>query len=756
MKDTQQGAPERSEPAQRVAPQPQSAVPAWQSALLRLQRSVGNQNTLRLLASSKPPGTLRRKCACEDEQTPCAECAKKKLQRAEASPGISGAGEAPPIVHNVLRSAGNTLDGETRNFMESRFGHDFSAVRIHTDSRAAESARAVNALAYTVGNNVVFGAGQYGPRREGGQRLLAHELAHVVQQSAGGTALQSKVAVGSTDDAAEHEADAAAAAVMQGMAGSGPLMRLTPGAPVLRRVYTTPQGIREARPATESLPDGGSRTITRRIAICPCRRVDETRDAFYYNPDIDELALAYRRCTGSRTWTFFGRYDSNASQSLQIPELPQGTGRAGGSLSMRGDRTSGRVDLYGLGANDQPGGAAGGGATVTIETRGWAFTASGEYRRLLDPAPGTARDQAQMSGRICPPGWPFCIGAQGTIGDPRLGNSVQGTISSRDDVPTIHQTCSQCVCPRRLTYDCQEDHPHRDPRTRELRYYYALDRSDRPTEEPYLQSANQRNFEEIAALIRRGYRITSIEGYASPEAAVQHNQPLSEHRAGATAQLLRTYLDSQGLQSAVIPAETPGRGELLGSRPRPVRSSQLDEIVTDAGIMPAELETLLLSGAEIRNPDLERQFRGLFSDRRMTPDLRMELFGLDANDPARPEVQAAVDDFLAHRAGTRARPWERIFRLFRYGAIFLEGSEVTGTDHSTLSESDCNRFARAAEHRNDFGPVDHAAIQSETRSMDNTAECDTESGTAHGDCHYVAAPSTLSPETPEGTPRQIP
>ena len=70
-------------------------------------------------------------------------------------------------------------------FFEPRFGFDFSRVRIHADSRAAESARTVNALAYTVGNDIVFAAGQYAPRAAPGQRLLAHELAHVAQQPLG-------------------------------------------------------------------------------------------------------------------------------------------------------------------------------------------------------------------------------------------------------------------------------------------------------------------------------------------------------------------------------------------------------------------------------------------------------------------------------------------------------------------------------------------------------------------------------------------
>jgi hypothetical protein len=90
--------------------------------------------------------------------------------------------EVPPIVHDVLRSPGQSLDANSRAFMEPRFGHDFSGVRVHADARAAESARAVNALAYTVGRDVVFGVGQYAPSTSYGQRLLAHELTHVAQQ----------------------------------------------------------------------------------------------------------------------------------------------------------------------------------------------------------------------------------------------------------------------------------------------------------------------------------------------------------------------------------------------------------------------------------------------------------------------------------------------------------------------------------------------------------------------------------------------
>ena len=93
--------------------------------------------------------------------------------------------EAPPIVHQALCTAGRPLDAHTRAFMEPRIGHDLSAVRIHTGPRAEESAQAVHALAYTVGQDTVFAAGQYNPQSAAGRSLLAHELSHTVQQAGG-------------------------------------------------------------------------------------------------------------------------------------------------------------------------------------------------------------------------------------------------------------------------------------------------------------------------------------------------------------------------------------------------------------------------------------------------------------------------------------------------------------------------------------------------------------------------------------------
>ncbi|HEX8397449.1 MAG TPA: DUF4157 domain-containing protein [Pyrinomonadaceae bacterium] len=196
--------------------------------------------------TAAPSRILQRKCACGTHTLAggkCEDCKNKQGALQRKSSNNSQHSEVAPIVHEVLRSSGQPLDATTRRFFEPHFAHNFSQVpvssvsqqlsqstltvgeptdvyeqeadrlansvmlkenrenktsstnkqqdekfdlsnvRIHTDARAAESARAVNALAYTIGNNIVFGAGQFAPGTQRGQHLIAHELTHVVQQS---------------------------------------------------------------------------------------------------------------------------------------------------------------------------------------------------------------------------------------------------------------------------------------------------------------------------------------------------------------------------------------------------------------------------------------------------------------------------------------------------------------------------------------------------------------------------------------------
>jgi hypothetical protein len=130
----------------------------------------------------------------EDEER--TEKSLMRKQSREPQADASAISNVPPLVHDVLNGrGGQPLDTTTRAFMEPRFGHDFSHVRVHTDERAAKSARSINALAYTVGNDIIFGASRYAPDTTIGQRLLAHELTHAIQQSTHGLAVQRQQAV---------------------------------------------------------------------------------------------------------------------------------------------------------------------------------------------------------------------------------------------------------------------------------------------------------------------------------------------------------------------------------------------------------------------------------------------------------------------------------------------------------------------------------------------------------------------------------
>jgi len=169
-----------------------------QASVLSLQRAAGNRATSQLLQAELTISSAADECEREADQT------AREIMGGASTPGksrlhgsdnavlrrtdMSGSGgaEAPGSVHEALGSSGQPLDPATRSFMESRFEADFSGVRIHTDSRAERSALEINAEAYTVGQDIVFGTGRYAPTTATGGELLAHELAHVVQQGSGG------------------------------------------------------------------------------------------------------------------------------------------------------------------------------------------------------------------------------------------------------------------------------------------------------------------------------------------------------------------------------------------------------------------------------------------------------------------------------------------------------------------------------------------------------------------------------------------
>jgi hypothetical protein len=182
-----------------------------------------------------------RRCACGGVVGPTGECDACRRRRLHRAATAGTPTSAPSIVHDVLRSPGQPLEPGVRAEMDRRFQHDFSRVRIHADARAAESARAIGAAAYTVGEHVAFASGRYAPRTPAGAHVLAHELAHVRQQARNPAVdAAAPVAIGELRSSLEREADAAA---REAVAGAAPRVQSRSGLQVQRHpddlvVYT--------------------------------------------------------------------------------------------------------------------------------------------------------------------------------------------------------------------------------------------------------------------------------------------------------------------------------------------------------------------------------------------------------------------------------------------------------------------------------------------------------------------------------------
>ena len=240
---------------------------------------------------------LQRICACGGDcpkcQTEQSEHTHERLQIERIATDNPRHSEVPPIVHEVLRSPGQPVDVATRAFMEPRFGHDFSRVRVHADDQAAKSARAVSALAFTVGSDVVFGTGQYLPGTSGGRRLLAHELTHVVQQASNPTHETSALRIDAADSSVEREAERVGEAVSKAEANPGSVS-LHVDSPVIARAPRPKNGTRRrdgraARAHAEQPAGRGRSLVSMDVDTAPARidnsmTVDQITNEFYRIP----------------------------------------------------------------------------------------------------------------------------------------------------------------------------------------------------------------------------------------------------------------------------------------------------------------------------------------------------------------------------------------------------------------------------------------------------------------------------------------
>jgi hypothetical protein len=663
-----------------------------------------------------PRAVFQRKCACGGApgvDGECAACRKGRLQRQpDRQSDPTG---VPSIVHDVLHSPGQPLNVETRAFMEPRFGHDFGAVRIHADARAAESARAVNALAYTVGRDVVFGTGRYAPSTEVGQRLLAHELAHTVQQQPIGAtgAVQAFSEIDGPDAPLEREANRAAESVI-----SGQTPHLT-GA--LTQARPQLQADTSRHTMQRPMPDGYV-GVTRTVEDRHCRRIPATEstaasDMVYFDGDASAFGIRYRYCRGDATFELDSqaRYDRLRRDAEQLlRNLPQ-TVLSGGDIFEQISQTarqtsvsasttialtiSGtlRAEIRGTTEQGLQSRSYEVEGLFRLTPRGWALELGASYRHVADDLTGTV-ESISFTPRLNV--GPVQAGVsvehqeeRPTTGTPTSTTTVRGTVSvatgrglglslsgsseiggtfsitfgtvdTSQRIPSVpRQECFTRDCPPpRVRFTCNrvftahnEEVETQSAGHSVVQLHYAYDSSAAADGGMY----NQR-LDQIVGLAQNHHSIQSIEGFASPEASQAYNQRLSQQRADQAAADVQARLSGANPPISTTVPTPQGRGELLGE--------------SETGRGGPRNERLI--------PDISARLGGL------TEDQQFELLGVDPStldEAGRAELRQRIQDFIQGRQGGRAlttRPrWERIFPFLRRAEVTLDRPRLTESRH---------------------------------------------------------------------------
>jgi hypothetical protein len=606
-------------------------------------------------AAAAHPGAgrvLQRKCACGRDAGPsgeCTECRRKRLQRKGSEAGAAGtpALSVTPAVQNVLQATGRPLDQATRGAMERHFGHDFGQVQVHTGGPAAASARQVNALAYTVGRHVVFGERQYEPRTPAGQRLLAHELAHVVQQRDARFAPDDLAVAG---DRWEREADTAAQAVVDG--GRAAVQQKSAQAMIARFV--------DSRTTTE--PDGATVQVERVVTPGRCRSVPETRTDTSGDVTRQQAFLEINACRGRVSGGVRGEInygdainEAAGAAARLLTNLGSGQQPEQAVRSFESDLRQLKPNAklrFNLGAP---------GFRTNLEGTGDASAAGG--------ASGQARLRLEFDVG------PVTIGAQGTV-QGGTQDQTSGTVTVTVE-PRRREATSQCFicacsapriefrCTRRTPTKPTKPPPSAKPVIVPLFFAYADVTPRQGWEKRY-----QEMIQLALTRIRDGYTITRIEGFTSPEGPTEKkaggrfegNILLAERRAAEAQSDLQQALrlDLGNLMAmrggehvrAALAATYPvvGRGELFGANATgEVANRQLF----------AHLQSTL-GATQPGQPD---------------PLAEQNVTGKAIPESARTETEAQVAEFRTGRRGeqrlTQTQRLEALYQPLRRALIYL-------------------------------------------------------------------------------------
>lgn len=500
---------------------------------------------------------------------------------------------------------GHGLDPATRQALETAYQTDLGAVRLHTDAAAARAAQALGAGAFALGNDIWFGPGRYRPQHPEGRYLLAHEVAHTIQQRGRAAAIQPFLEVGARDDPAETRADRAASAVVRG--DRPPSVGASDA--VIRRYTIT--GVDRAVEDGETIVyvnlDTGVRYRVRRL-----RRVEfiPGRPGRFLPPDVStgmdarDVWVEISWCTTTRGTVDVGADIPARLQDLINRLITAATSGGDPAATLSATQVQPFVDFIV---------AASGGATVSGNVHvtvgrsgatgggGGLSISSGEWSGGVTLETGGGPTTVMFTITFTP-------GAE----SPRFACPREGERKGR----FVPRTWYECTHTTPTTPTTPEPSPP-DERTVSLYYVYA-----HPT---VREDASRGELERLSDLLGRGYRITGIEGFTSPEGPMpprpsgrfEGNIALAQERADAALARARTECGSAaraedacflGGAGAIHPM---GRGELhtltrrVGIRTVEVERGPLATHAV-AEFLADPAETARLTDADRRAPDAAR------------------------------------------------------------------------------------------------------------------------------------------------------
>jgi hypothetical protein len=616
----------------------QPAPAGLEANILALQGAIGNRATGQLLQSAidrqqMNVAILQRKCAsCATNGGQCANCKDEEtLQRkAESAAALSHpVNGVPPTVHDALNSGnGRPLDPTTRSLMESRFNHDFSRVSIHNNETANRAAASVNAAAFTVGNSIWFGHGQYQTHTNQGLYLLAHELAHTIQQRGQAPSVGRRLLIGSVNDPAETAADQAAAAVLQ----HGPVPALRALRPVLRRVplpFDPREIVRQAVPQVMRTDDpnvvnveyeNNTYRVRRRVTgwreECETVETDEPARLSADFNSSDAWAQVEWCTSGGRSTRGRIRIGANVPAALQraIRDLTSGSRDPRDALRDLDLTPFVEVDIA---------------QSEQVRVRGRAET-------TVRPGTGDVRGGRGSVGVELPGAtieFDLSVTAPERPGertDVRVGGTVTIPLERRPPRVECRRT-RVCRYIPEYTLGCVQRIPEqRVPRSQErfLHFEYATDviatrnsstGRNRRAENNRAAEQNDREIPRLQQLLDGGWQVSSIRGFTSPEGPRQHrrestfigNQQLSENRANAAQHFIEGLCNPGGALSM-------RRRTCFSPSVRPIGDGEL--LTADDPATGRELE-----GAPLASQATTRFLQSPDEESRRTPELEQQL-----------------------------------------------------------------------------------------------------------------------------------